>query len=179
MCSTVFRLGLQDFFLKAAAFNRIFYHQNIQNVSLLKINSWPSIASTRRRVGAAIEEWPVQGEIMEWATPVALTTEHSEFCSSACMRYQQCFAREETTFESLQYLEISPWNINKELLIQYLWCWWETESVWVDEITNCSEGQNCSTPLEINLQQEESCSCLQPFSKETLPVWSSCCFALP
>lgn len=129
MCSTVFRLGLQDFFWKAAAFNRIFYHQNIQNVSLLKINLWPSIASTRRRVGAAIEDWPVQGEIMEWATPVALTTEHSEFCSSACVRYQQCFAREETTFESLQYLEISPWNINKELLIQYLWCWWETESL--------------------------------------------------
>lgn len=56
MYSAVFRLGLQDFFLKAAAFNRIFYHQNTQNVSFLKINSWPSVASIKRRAGAAIEE---------------------------------------------------------------------------------------------------------------------------
>lgn len=33
MYSAVFRLGLQDLFLKAAAFNRIFNNQNIQNVS--------------------------------------------------------------------------------------------------------------------------------------------------
>lgn len=37
MYSTVCRLGLQDFSLKAAAFTRIFYNQNIQNDSLLNI----------------------------------------------------------------------------------------------------------------------------------------------